>query len=104
MIASLLLWSALFATIDPCAPLRDLRSVQERGFNLRTDEGSLWFQPSKPRKYRYQHKATRALWDPWTSSYIQVYVQFPSLYSEATVANGDNGLDEYSSCDEPRPF
>ena len=104
MITSLVLATQMFAAGDPCAPLRDLQQVRDRGFDLRTGDGSLLFQAAKPRKIRYQSLATTALWDPWTASYIQVYVRFPSLYSDATVANDDYGLDTYSQPDDPLPF
>jgi hypothetical protein len=104
MITSLVLLTQVFAASDPCATLRDLQHIRDRGFDLRTGVGSLQFQPAQPRKIRYQSFATRALWDPWTASYIQVYVHFPSLYSDATVANDGYGLDTYSQPDAPLFF
>ena len=98
------MWSAIFAGIDPAGALHDLRRVFERRFDLRSGTGSVWFEPRKPEKYRTQSYATRALWDPATASYIQVHVYFPSLYSDATVANGVGGLNIYSQPDEPAPF
>ena len=104
MITSLVLATQIFTAVDPSAAVRDLQHIPDRGFDLRTGDGSLQFQAALPRKIRYQSYATRALWDPWTASYIQVYVRLPSLYSDATVANSDHGLDTYSRPDDPLPY
>ena len=101
MIASLLLASHIFAALEPTAVVRNLQHIHDRGFDLRTGDGSLWFQPAPPKRVRYQSFATTGLWDPRTAAYIQVYVQFPSLYSDATVANDGDGLDIYSRPDDP---
>ena len=94
----------IFADVDPPASLRQVQRVRDRGFDLRTGDGSLFFRPALPRKCYSRTSATSSLWDRMTMSYIKVYVQFPSFYSEATITNGVGGLDVYSEPDEPSPL
>jgi hypothetical protein len=104
MLSSLLALTQIFAVADPAQSLRDLQRVRERAFDLRTADVSLSFRPAVPEKYRFVSFRTRHLYDRISASYIQVYLDFPSFFSDATVANNGSGLTMFLEPDEPAPF
>jgi hypothetical protein len=99
MIAPLVAFVQMFASADPADYCGDLRVIPERSFDLRAGVGSLAFEAAVPAKCRYVSFSRYALWDVNTLDYIQVYRDFPSFFSDATVTNHGRGLDLYSRGD-----